>query len=526
MSSVDGDILASLGDIPANADIGAFATATAAAEGDLAQEQITGAQIGFGPDGQTAGVLIIGWSLAPIIHDLRETSLLLAVMGLSISLAGVALLLIFNRRMVGEPLSGLVGIVGKVAQGELDIQVPMIRRRDEVGRLAISIDKLRCDLIAANDQRAAIQAKRDAQEQAHVKKLAGLNATLGSIVSAARAGDFDQIVHPLPDDPVLAELANGVNELCKLMARFLRETEAMATALDAGHLGHQMPEDFSGRLLEVAEKLNHTGCSIGSLVGELAESEAQLASVVEQISDNSRELLKRSKSQAEYLEQTTATMEELSVSTKANAKNVRDSAKRATETRDQANKGREVLGNAISAMSEIEAQAAQISEITTVIDSIAFQTNLLALNAAVEAARAGDAGKGFAVVAAEVRTLAQRSADAARDITGLIETSEARVKSGTSLVGQSGEMLDGIIDSISGVTETLQDISNATEEQSLGIAEIAGVVSQLDEMTHASADLSRHGRTQAVAVEKQTRQLSAQLAHFRSDDNATRIAAE
>ena len=234
------------------------------------------------------------------------------------------------------------------------------------------------------------------------------------------------------------------------------------------------------------------------------------------------DLSKRTEEQASSLEETAATTEELAASVKASAQAARQAAAIAAEALAAAEGGGVIAGEAVEAMARIETASQKISDIIRVIDDIAFQTNLLALNAAVEAARAGDAGKGFAVVASEVRTLAQRSGAAAKDISGLISSSNAEVGEGVKLVRQAGDALTKIRDASQKVAATIADISAASGEQANGIDEMSQAVAHLDEMTQANAALAEESAASAGALSGRIGELNSLVAAFKTgpDDRA------
>jgi methyl-accepting chemotaxis protein len=200
---------------------------------------------------------------------------------------------------------------------------------------------------------------------------------------------------------------------------------------------------------------------------------------------------------------------------KASASSSRQAVELAEDATGVARDGGDIVGRAVEAMARIEQASQRISDITSVIDEIAFQTNLLALNAAVEAARAGDAGKGFAVVASEVRTLAQRSSEAAREITGLIDASVTEVGQGVQLVRSAGHVLSRIVDASQKVTQTVSEISTATAEQANGIDEMSQAVAHMDEMTQQNAALAEQSAASAASLSEQIGRLNELMATFR-----------
>jgi methyl-accepting chemotaxis protein len=282
-------------------------------------------------------------------------------------------------------------------------------------------------------------------------------------------------------------------------------------------------KDLTSRVL--AETSNADVRTLIAGVNELLDIQAELVVAVRQasheslaastaITEGSSDLANRTEQQASALEQTAATTEELAASVKTTAAGSRTAVSYAEEARAVAQEGGQTVGKAVEAMTRIEAASSKISEITTVIEEIAFQTNLLALNAAVEAARAGDAGKGFAVVAAEVRTLAQRSSEAARDIGGLISSSVTEVSQGVKLVREAGDTLGRIVDAAGRVATTVSEISTATDEQANGIDEMSQAVSHMDEMTQQNASLAEQSSASATTLLQQLSELDRMVAEF------------
>ncbi len=501
-------------------DAAALVARAGEAEEAFAEGTLTVAPIPFGADGETAGYLVVRWSDTPILQALKRQAMTLGGAGLVLAvLAWVAAFWLISK-LVGAPVMRLTGKVGQVAEGELDIEVPMIGRRDEIGTLARRFEELRAQLKISAEERAR-QADRDAEAEAAKEKMLGdLENGVGEVVEAARRGVFDRNVERRFDDPVMQRLADDVNALCATMAEYLGELGQTAEAMAAGRFDRVIPDRFGGRLGDVARQLNATMGQVDTLVDRISGTEATMSEAIGTMRTDAAELSRRSENQAGSLQQAAAAMEELTASTQLTTDNVTASAGMAETSKDCAEKGSAILRDAITAVDEIKIESDRISDIISVIEGIAFQTNLLALNAAVEAARAGDAGKGFAVVASEVRSLAQRAADATSDITQLIVNSQDKVSKGAELVNRSGEVLETISKSITDVSDRLADIANSTQEQNLGIRAMSNELLQLDEATQVSNQIAKRSSSAAATLEQQATTLAELLAGLRSDGTA------
>jgi methyl-accepting chemotaxis protein len=254
---------------------------------------------------------------------------------------------------------------------------------------------------------------------------------------------------------------------------------------------------------------------VGSTIGDIKVSASEVSSASAEISTSTTDLSQRTEEQAASLEETTASMVHIADTVRKNAESARQANDFTSETNAVAERGSAVVGQAVSAMARIEESSRKISDIIGVIDEIARQTNLLALNAAVEAARAGEAGRGFAVVAAEVRSLAQRSGQAAKDITQLITNSNGQVKDGVDLVNRAGLSLNEIVASIQKVTAIVSEIANASGDQANGIEEINKALSQMDEVTQQNSALVEENAATAKTLEVQAKSMDERVATFR-----------
>ncbi|PZU93239.1 MAG: globin-coupled sensor protein [Chelatococcus sp.] len=287
-------------------------------------------------------------------------------------------------------------------------------------------------------------------------------------------------------------------------------------ALARGDLTFRVTQDIPPEYSQLRDHFNEAMARFEEVVSTIKSSSVSLLASSREINAGADDLSSRTEQQSSALQQSAATTEELAASVKTSAEASRRSAALADDATSVARTGGTIVKDATEAMERIEQASKKISEITSVIDGIAFQTNLLALNAAVEAARAGDAGRGFAVVAAEVRALAQRSAAAAKDITGLISSSDAEVSEGVKLVKLAGDTLEQIVDASLRVSSTVQEIASATQEQAGGINEMSQTVSHMDEMTQQNAALAEQSAASARMLLDQIAQLDRLVAMFRT----------
>ena len=302
---------------------------------------------------------------------------------------------------------------------------------------------------------------------------------------------------------------------------------SVAEKVAAGDLGSTIEvnsSDETGRLLTALKAMNE---SLVRIVGTVRNSSDSIATGSAQIASGNADLSQRTEEQASALEETAASMEQLGSTVKANADNARQANQLALSASSVAGRGGEVVSQVVETMKGINDSSKKIADIISVIDGIAFQTNILALNAAVEAARAGEQGRGFAVVASEVRNLAQRSAEAAKEIKGLITASVERVEQGTALVDQAGSTMTEVVSSIKRVTDIMGEISSASLEQSAGVSQVGEAVSQMDQVTQQNAALVEESAAAADSLSQQAQQLVSAVAVFKlggAESASTRAA--
>jgi methyl-accepting chemotaxis protein len=302
------------------------------------------------------------------------------------------------------------------------------------------------------------------------------------------------------------------------MRMAVEQTREAVEAAKNKNLTHRVPmQGKSGELEILCGGVNDLLDSICGVMGEIRSASREVASAAAEISSATTDLSQRTEEQAASLEETSASMEEFSVTVKKNAENAKHANELTRSTGEVAGRGGDVVAQAVAAMARIEDSSRKISDIISVIDEIARQTNLLALNAAVEAARAGEAGRGFAVVASEVRSLAQRSSQAAKDIKDLITNSSSQVQDGVQLVNRAGASLKEILDSIRQVADIVSDIATASGEQADGIEQINKALSQMDEVTQQNSAMVEENAATARALEQNANGMDERIGAYRFD---------
>ncbi|SCK17020.1 methyl-accepting chemotaxis protein [Variovorax sp. HW608] len=305
--------------------------------------------------------------------------------------------------------------------------------------------------------------------------------------------------------------------ITRSITRPLREAVQVAQTVAAGDLSSRIDvgrADETGQLLQALKVMNE---SLAKIVGEVRGGTDTIASASSQIASGNQDLSSRTEEQASSLEQTAASMEELTSTVKQNADNARQANQLAQSASEVALRGGEVVSQVVDTMASINASSRKIVDIIGVIDGIAFQTNILALNAAVEAARAGEQGRGFAVVASEVRSLAQRSAAAAKEIKTLIDDSVSKVEAGSALVGEAGQTMDEIVGSVKRVTDIMGEITAASQEQTSGIEQINQAITQMDQVTQQNAALVEEAAAAASSLRQQADGLAQAVGVFKLD---------
>jgi len=353
-----------------------------------------------------------------------------------------------------------------------------------------------------------------------------IESEVNQLVEAAAAGNFSARIHTQGKDGFFLKLVEGLNQLVHTADQGLNDVVRVLGAISKGDLTEKITDDYAGTFGELKNYCNQTTENLTAMMSDIRNATEMIFTASSEIAQGNADLSSRTEQQAANLEETASSMEELTSTVKLNADNAKQANVLAEKASVVATDGGSLIQQVVATMNDINQSARKISDIIGVIDGIAFQTNILALNAAVEAARAGDQGRGFAVVASEVRTLAQRSANAAKDIKVLINDSVQKIESGNSLVNKSGETMNEIVNSIKRVNDIMSEIAAASNEQSSGIEEVSTAVSQMDEMTQQNAALVEEAAAAAESLQSQADQLTQNVAQFKlSKDQQSHFAA-
>jgi methyl-accepting chemotaxis protein len=415
----------------------------------------------------------LAWVVALVVF-------LLAIVGV-----GIAYLI----RQVVRPIVRLTGEMTRLASGDLGVEIEDQLRAEEIATMAAAVQVFKHNAVALKEtetgtaaQERALAAQRRASEEERGR------------TEAARL-------------TVAAQVKQGVDGFAAGIAR-----------LAIGDLSHRISEEFSAEYKQVRDDFNAALGQLKQIIGAIVSAVGDVSGAAAEISAGTTDLSQRTEEQAASIEETSASMEEIAATVRKNAENAQQANASAVRAREVADRGGQVVAKAIDAMAQIAGSSGKISDIIGVIDEIARQTNLLALNAAVEAARAGDAGRGFAVVAAEVRSLAQRASQAAKDIKNLIVTSNGQVQEGVELVNQAGAALTKIVDSIKDVAEVVSGIAAASSEQTIAIEQVSKTLVQMDEMTQQNSALVEQNAATAKTLEHQARVMDQQVSFFRAEE--------
>ncbi len=401
---------------------------------------------------------------------------------LGLSLAGLVTAVVFARLLVratiARPLGGLTAAMSRLAGGDNEVDVPGLGRLDEVGALAIALQKF----------------KQAARDKIRIE---------GEAAQARSCADQERERNGMERNTAEARQAQVVTSL----ARGLEH-------LSAGDLVFRLHEPFAPRYEMLRTNFNAAVGTLQEAMTEVSNATAAIRSGTDEISAAAANLSHRTEKQAATLEETAAALDRITATVRKTAAGSNHARKVVGAAKVDAEQSGDVVRRAVEAMSGIETSSAQIGKIIGVIDEIAFQTSLLALNAGVEAARAGDAGRGFAVVASEVRALAQRSAEAAKEIKTLISGSSAKVEHGVELVGQTGQALKRIVAEVAEIHTIVVEIAASAQEQAMGLDQVNTSVGQMDQVTQQNAAMVEQSSAASRLLAQETEQLALLIDQF------------
>ncbi|TAN70336.1 MAG: PAS domain-containing protein [Methylobacter sp.] len=338
---------------------------------------------------------------------------------------------------------------------------------------------------------------------------------IGQLVQGVKEGDLSSRINMVDKQGFAKMLSSGINELTDVIESAFNDINRVMETMSQGDLTCTITNDYQGVYAECKNNINGTIAKLSDFIIQIRDTADFIDSSSQEMASGNNNLSHRAEQQAASLEETAASMEQLASTVRNNADNTRQANQVVHTAMSHAQKGGDIVNSAIIAMQDINDSSNEIAEIIGVIDEIAFQTNLLALNASVEAARAGEQGRGFSVVATEVRNLAQRSANAAKQSNDLIQNSVQKVRAGTAFVNETGNALTEIVNSVAQVGELVSQIASASAEQTAGIDQVNQAVAQMDDITQQNAALAEQAAAGSIAMSEQSASMTKLLSFFK-----------
>jgi methyl-accepting chemotaxis protein len=389
-----------------------------------------------------------------------------------------AVVVLLTRARLLRPLSTLGAYMGRLAEGDYEREPPFRKRQDELGVMARTIAVFRQAALDRRQSRLDQEAERNAND------------------AERRDADHQRQAADTERQAVVRDLARGLERLAE------------------GDLATQLTTPFPPDYEELRRDFNAAIVRLAQTLGAISQSASNMRSGSEEIAMAADDLSRRTEQQAASLEETAAALDEIASTVNRANEGARTAASVVSQAKEDAEQSSHIVSRAVSAMGQIQASSEKIGQIIGVIDEIAFQTNLLALNAGVEAARAGESGRGFAVVAQEVRALAQRSAEAAKEIKQLISESGAQVASGVELVNQTGDTLSRIVSEVVRVHGLVGDIARSSEEQATGLRQVNTAVNQMDQVTQQNAAMVEETTAATHSLRSEAMELARRVGEF------------
>ncbi len=435
------------------------------------------------------------------------------------AIAGLGLLIFgysFVRAFLGTPLRKAVGALRDITNGVENTEIPGLNRADELGEIARALQAFetnRSELRQA--ERARDKQSRDTQRRA--QDLQSLREAISRVVDCAIEGDFSARMGVNFSEADLHELAGALDKLMLNVEVSLKESTGVLDELRGGKLDARVHGEFKGAFEALKLGTNAMAGRLQTALEQISVTAGGVRSATREIATGIDDLAQRTADQASTAAETSTSLAGFADLANRNAASANDAASAAHTAEEQARDGAAVLTDTLGAMQRIDSSSKRISDITELMDGIAFQTNLLALNAAVEAARAGDAGKGFAVVASEVRSLAQRATNASQEIKALVTAAQAEVASGVALVDRTSTRIEATVAAISDVTKLVSGIAQASNEQAKAIHGLANAVESMGDMAQQNAALVEETHAAISLTEHQTAQLEAHASNFSAE---------
>jgi methyl-accepting chemotaxis protein len=416
---------------------------------------------------------------------MAATASAIMIGALAVAVFASIALVVLSLRILVRPLQALEQAMARLAAGDTQTAIDGTSREDEIGAMARATAAFREAALAKVQMEADANALRDRNQQEQRAAEAAVLAQERGVVAGS--------------------LGKGL------------------AALAAGDLGYRMGDDIPAEYRQLRDDFNSAIAELDSTLTVIRTNTNGISAGADEIAQASDDLSRRTEQQAASLEETAAALDEITATVKKTALSARQASDAVGGAKTEAVRSGDVVSGAVQAMGEIEQSSRQISQIIGVIDEIAFQTNLLALNAGVEAARAGDAGRGFAVVASEVRALAQRSAEAAKEIKALISASSEQVGQGVDLVGETGKALQSIVGKVAEIDALVTEIAASAQEQATGLSEVNAAVNQMDQLVQQNAAMVEESTAASHSLKSDTSELERLISRFQVSSGATGI---